>query len=1380
MALVLALAGLAILLAAPLAAQTVVSIDRDIATDTVWPSVAGIYLVTRPIAVAEGASLAIAPGVVVKFELGAGLTVHGTLTAVGTAESPIVFTSVRDDNVAGDLPADGPTVPSPGDWGELAFVGPGSDGSQLAHCEVWFGGGGSGALVHCDGAAPQLSASLLSAGTYGLLCENSAAPRIQATRIDGCLSVPVALSPDSDPDFDAVVFGAERDNGYDGIGLLESTLTDDAYLPRRDTRIGAASVENITYVLLGRITVERTAVLRLQAGLVLKAVDSQAGFEVHGGLEAHGTADSMTVFTSVRDDACGRPYDTNRDESRSAPAIGDWFGIAFEDSSAGGLAWCRVRFGGESALVAGGQDVDLSVAHCVLADGVRGVSVGQGAHLSFADNEVRACREVPLEITPATVLTQAGNSFLANGLTAIGLRDEPLTRPGRLRALDIGGHAGLAYYLNGLLSVEAPLVVDPGVVIKFAPGATGMAVHASLAAAGELQAPIVFTSVHDDCHGAPLDAAGNGWDPGPCPGDWGGLDFGASSDLDHSLLEHCIISFGGYEGVGAVSAHGRAPNMRSCTLWWNLVGFQMEYFPAGFAKGLPGEAPAPPWRPGAQIARDVVGNDFAGNVVPVINDLGGVLTQDTILELVEPQLGVPVVNRLAGDLIVPHGVTLTLPAGLSLAVGEGGIVVRGALIAEGFADFHPFGPEDYPPFAWPSVPDTGCVFVPGCDISALDPLGALDKAAGEGWGGIAFENTSDDAVSRVSHLRIRGAETAVTVRNASPALTSLRIENAVIDGIRIEGRSRPAIADCRVTGCGRVALAMSLMADPQLSGNEFLDNGYEGIGVLGETLARDFTLGRRNVAQRENLPYLVLEDLAVGPDVSLTIEAGLALKFLPDTKLSVAHSLIARGGHSPDSLTVFTSIADDFYGGDSNQDSTASGAAAAPWGGVRLLRTAALGKVVFQHCAFRFAGATDGAGALDIAGECSPTVTDCSFTGNVRGVVFREAAGDPETGQLERCAFTDNTEYAVLNLGLAHAVRARDCWWGHPSGPFDGSNDVRWGGWLNLAGLGDPVSDRVDYTPWLTEPGGSDLLGDVSLNGEVTAQDAALVLRSVVGQITLEQRQAQAADVTCEAGVTALDAAWILRFAAHLIGHFPCEADSIATKSESARPLDLAAADAAVFLEPLGDGEGGVRCALAWQGTSPLLAADFALRTEPGWRLSAVVPAPGAAGAQLASRVDALGPTRLALAAAEPLPAGALFELLVTPEDAASAGRPGLPLRIVHARLNERSVIETSDGPDPVLGILLEQNRPNPFNPATVIRFGLAGETGARVRTRVSIHDASGRRVRLLLAEDLVPGVHDLLWDGRDDAGTRVASGVYLCRVEAGEQALSRKMILLK
>lgn len=92
-------------------------------------------------------------------------------------------------------------------------------------------------------------------------------------------------------------------------------------------------------------------------------------------------------------------------------------------------------------------------------------------------------------------------------------------------------------------------------------------------------------------------------------------------------------------------------------------------------------------------------------------------------------------------------------------------------------------------------------------------------------------------------------------------------------------------------------------------------------------------------------------------------------------------------------------------------------------------------------------------------------------------------------------------------------------------------------------------------------------------------------------------------------------------------------------------------------------------------------------------------------------------------------------------------------------------------------GYELEQSYPNPFNAETTIQF----DVPRRSRVELCIYNILGERVRTLLdGRDLQPGSYRLVWNGRDDVGGAVASGVYLYELNSGDMSLSKKMLLLK
>ncbi len=89
----------------------------------------------------------------------------------------------------------------------------------------------------------------------------------------------------------------------------------------------------------------------------------------------------------------------------------------------------------------------------------------------------------------------------------------------------------------------------------------------------------------------------------------------------------------------------------------------------------------------------------------------------------------------------------------------------------------------------------------------------------------------------------------------------------------------------------------------------------------------------------------------------------------------------------------------------------------------------------------------------------------------------------------------------------------------------------------------------------------------------------------------------------------------------------------------------------------------------------------------------------------------------------------------------------------------------------------LKGNYPNPFNPTTTINFAT---TNSSVSTQIEVYNLKGQKVKTLVDKILPAGYHSVVWNGRDDYGKQVASGVYLYQMKAGHYQKTNKMILLQ
>jgi len=88
----------------------------------------------------------------------------------------------------------------------------------------------------------------------------------------------------------------------------------------------------------------------------------------------------------------------------------------------------------------------------------------------------------------------------------------------------------------------------------------------------------------------------------------------------------------------------------------------------------------------------------------------------------------------------------------------------------------------------------------------------------------------------------------------------------------------------------------------------------------------------------------------------------------------------------------------------------------------------------------------------------------------------------------------------------------------------------------------------------------------------------------------------------------------------------------------------------------------------------------------------------------------------------------------------------------------------------------MEQNYPNPFNPVTTIRYQLPKSANVHL----AVYNMLGQKVKTLVNENQPAKYYSIQWNGLNETGSKVASGIYLYRIEAGDYIKTNKMLLLK
>jgi hypothetical protein len=385
---------------------------------------------------------------------------------------------------------------------------------------------------------------------------------------------------------------------------------------------------------------------------------------------------------------------------------------------------------------------------------------------------------------------------------------------------------------------------------------------------------------------------------------------------------------------------------------------------------------------------------------------------------------------------------------------------------------------------------------------------------------------------------------------------------------------------------------------------------------------------------------------------------------------------------------------------------------------------------------------SDGTGF--VYGPYSATV----ITGKINGVASNQVTGEGTGIQVGITKFTDLVE----NFSQSNIISKID---GLPVG------SLIWNDAENAAysSANDFSAVQSAYTTALN--GTTYKRGNVDGSGP-DAYSASLILEYLVGLDTLNAQQLAAADVDLDGQITAEDAAWILHYVVY--GEFP---DGSLPKTAQVQSGSVAVGQ------------------LSSQGNSNLVTIPIILQQSRGiqacyvelnidGRYADVVNVSGSLpqGWLMANNYSK-GVLRIAMAGVSPLPDGTIATIsLNLKNNGAKFGISGSAK--LNANLNSEINNFTITAVPTQFG--LSQNYPNPFNPSTVINYQLAQNT----HVGLMVYDILGQKVKTLINGMQQAGYYNITWDGTNDSGRKVASGVYIYRLESGSYIKTLKMNLLK
>lgn len=282
--------------------------------------------------------------------------------------------------------------------------------------------------------------------------------------------------------------------------------------------------------------------------------------------------------------------------------------------------------------------------------------------------------------------------------------------------------------------------------------------------------------------------------------------------------------------------------------------------------------------------------------------------------------------------------------------------------------------------------------------------------------------------------------------------------------------------------------------------------------------------------------------------------------------------------------------------------------------------------------------------------------------------------------------------------------------------------------------------------------------GDANTNGVVDINDAIKILDYVVGKTTLTAEQMVYADCNTATGdgvVGAFDAAYVLKY--------------IANNNSWAGVTKAGATQGAVEFSKLSSENGVVTLPLVVanaKGITSIYAEAELGQLEIG-KVTSRLPE-----GWIVSTSTENGRVRIAAAGLSPISDGifATIEVKVNNKETAVSV-------VGNAKLNdELSSSLNAKVREIPSEFALSQNYPNPFNPTTTIKFAIANDA----RVNLVVYDMLGQKVRTLIDNEQEAGYYSVRWDGTNDFGSKVSSGIYIYRLQAGNFVQTMKMNLMK
>ena len=394
---------------------------------------------------------------------------------------------------------------------------------------------------------------------------------------------------------------------------------------------------------------------------------------------------------------------------------------------------------------------------------------------------------------------------------------------------------------------------------------------------------------------------------------------------------------------------------------------------------------------------------FYSSATVLATDVSGTISSNTTWNLA----GSPYV--VTSSITINHGVTLTIDPGVNVRFDDGqGIAVLGGLNATNVI----FTSNNGSPTSgiWGNFQvgngnpaDSGSVVLNSCQLLYGSQFNVASGTAT--LNGTDISNFTNHTVWIDNWGRFNMTGGNINTNNAGAAAWGCAVfgivwSHASLSGVTIQHYSNGvhlnpgatiSISDMNITNCGWPISFSDGASDFSVSGsNSFIGNGNNAVLINGMELSDTLALPEINI------PYYFPSGMQVNPAGCLIVGSNNVLKFQDNTILNINGTLIAEA--STGEGIYFTSFRDDNWGGDANNDGSATAPATGNWYGIRFSDPSHDANCLMRRCYVRYAG-QDANGGITTE-NASPTIDQCDLSNNYYGICMRYASNP---------VFTNNT-----------------------------------------------------------------------------------------------------------------------------------------------------------------------------------------------------------------------------------------------------------------------------------------------------------------------------------------------------------------------------------